>query len=233
MKRWNFWIALVLALLACFSSGIKLWLAYDLWAIACYAAIIIALPFVSLLHELGHIIFGAMVKIKAVPKFSLFGSSSVRLIPKTAQNLRPKLIFTAMGGLVFNFIIIVIAFSPIYYDVMPAWLTVFLPSSVYLFMLNSVNAENTDGQILSNLFSNSDNAKVMLAVLCVQAQVLKGKPIEEVDEKLLFDLPVIQEDDPAFISLMQLRCEYFAAKGDAEQAEKYRQRLQSLKEEYM
>ena len=69
----------------------------------------------------------------------------------------------------------------------------------------------------------------MLAVLTVQAQVLKGKPIEEADEKLLFDLPVIREDDPAFISLTELRYEYFSAKGDAEQAEKYKSRLESLK----
>lgn len=228
MKSSNFIIALIVALLACFSSGIILWLEYDLWAIACYAAIFLALPFASLLHELGHILFGAICKIKAVPKFSLFGSSSVQLIPKTDKNLRPKLIFTAMGGLAVNFIIIVISSLPIYFKVLPAWVTVFLPSSVYLFMLN-LYGENTDGRVLSNLIGKSNEAKVMLAVLTVQAQVLKGKPVEEADEKLLFDLPVIREDDPAFISLTELRYEYFSAKGDAEQAEKYKSRLESLK----
>ena len=232
MKRSNFIIAIIVALLACFSSGIVLWLEYDLWALACYAAIILALPFASLMHELGHMLCGAMVKIRAVPKFSLLGSSSVQLIPKTDKNLRPKLIFTAMGGLAVNFIIIVISFLPIYFKVLPAWVTVFLPSSVYLFMLN-LYGENTDGRVLSNLLGNSNEAKVMLAVLTVQAQVLKGKPIAEADEKLLFDLPVIREDDPSFISLTELRYEYFSAKGNEEEAQKYKQRYEELKKQYL
>lgn len=233
MKSFNFIIALVTALLACVSAGIKLWLAYDLWAIACYAAIILALPVASLMHELGHMLCGAAVKIKAVPAFSLFGSSSVKLIPKTDKNLRPKLFFTAAGGPAVNFIITVVCLLPIFFDVLPAWVTVFLPSSVYLFMLNIVNAENTDGRILSELIRNTDEAKVMLAVLTVQAQVLNGKPINEVDEALLFDLPVIMEDDPAFISLTELRYEYFSAKGEEEKAKQYKQRFEELEKEYL
>lgn len=229
MKSYNFIVAIILALLGAFSCGIKLWIEYDLWAIACYAAIILALPFSSFMHELGHIIVGAIFKIKAVPKFSLFGSSSVKLIPKTDKHLRPKLYFTAAGGLAVNLIFIIIGFIPIYYGVLPAWLCVFCPSSIYLFTLNSISVDKTDGLICANLLSNNDNAKVMIAVLTVQAQVLKGKPIEEVDEKLLMDLPVIREDDPAFISLTELRYEYFKAKGDEEQAEKYKQRLEELK----
>ncbi len=73
----------------------------------------------------------------------------------------------------------------------------------------------------------------MLAVLTVQAQVLNGKPIKEVDESLLFSVPQIQEDDPAFISLTELRYEYFKAKGEEEQAEKFKTRFEELKKEYM
>ncbi|HBN12744.1 MAG TPA: hypothetical protein DD415_03920, partial [Clostridiales bacterium] len=131
-----------------------------------------------------------------------------------------------------NFIIIVISFLPIYFKVLPAWVTVFLPSSVYLFMLN-LYGENTDGRVLSNLIGNSNEAKVMIAVLTVQAQILKGKPIAEADEKLLFDLPVIREDDPAFISLTELRYEYFSAKGNEEEAQKYKQRYEELKKQYI
>ena len=104
-----------------------------------------------------------------------------------------------------------------------------LPSSVYLFFLN-LYGSSSDAAVCENLLSNTDEAKVMLAVLTVQAQVLNGKPIEEVDEKLLFDVPVIQEDDPSFISLTELRYEYFKAKGETEQAEKYKSRLEDLKQ---
>ena len=171
MKRWSFIWALSLALLACFSCGIKLWFAYDLWAIACYAAIFLALPFASLLHELGHMLFGAIFKIKTVPKFSLFGSSCVRLIPKTDKRLRPKLFFTAAGGLAVNLIIIVISSMPIYYGVLPTWVSVLLPSSVYLFILNYIESKDTDGFVWTNLLCKKDEEKVVVAVLTVQAQV--------------------------------------------------------------
>lgn len=66
---------------------------------------IVALPFSSLMHELAHMLFGAICKIKAVPKFKLFGSSSCELIPKTDKNLKWRLIFTARGGLIINFLL--------------------------------------------------------------------------------------------------------------------------------
>ena len=61
MKRfiWSAAVALVWAV----PCAIRLWLAYDLYALACYAAIILALPFCSLMHELGHMLFAAFVKI--------------------------------------------------------------------------------------------------------------------------------------------------------------------------
>ncbi|MDE6585775.1 MAG: TMEM106 family protein [Clostridia bacterium] len=233
MKRWNFILALIVTLIACFACGIKLWLAYDLWAIACYAAIFLALPFASLLHELGHMLFGAIFKIKTVPKFSLFGSSCVRLIPKTDERLRPKLFFTAAGGLAVNLIIIFISSMPLYYSGLPTWLCVFLPSSVYLYILNDVPAKNTDGLVCNNLLYNNDEGKVMVAVLTVQAQVLNGKPIGEVDESLLFDLPQIEEDDQSFIALTELRYEYCKAKGEEERAQAYKDRFDELREAYL
>lgn len=232
MKSANFIIALLVAILAAFSCGIRLWLEYDLYALICYAAIFLALPFSSLMHELGHMFFGAICKIKTKPKFSLFGSSCVKLIPKTDKRLRPRLFFTAAGGLAVNLIIIIISSIPIYNNgVLPAWLCVFLPSSVYLFMLNVWSAEKTDGLVCSNLLNNTDEAKVMLAVLTVQAQVLSGKPIEEVDKSLLFDLPVIQDDNESFLALCSLRLEYCKAVGDTEGVNKYTQRIKSLSED--
>lgn len=229
MKRAYFIFVIFLAALSAVSCGIMLWIAYGLLAIPCYAAIILALPFASLMHELGHVLVGAICKIKAVPKFKLFGSSCVNLMPKTDNRLRVRLFFTAAGGLAVNLIIIILSSLPLYYSVFPVWLCVFLPSSVYLFMLN-LYGSSSDAAVCNNLLYNNDEAKVMIAVLTVQAQVLEGKPIGEVDEKLLFDLPVIQEDDPSFISLTELRYEYFKAKGDEQQAEKYKARLEELKE---
>ena len=217
--------------------AVMLWFEYGLWAIAAYAAMLIALPFSSIVHELGHMLFGAFVKIKAVPKFTVFGSSSCKIIPKTDENLRFRTCFTAVGGLVVNFIFCVIGFLPFFCAAVPYYLFVFLPASVYLFLMNFYPVEfangKTDGRVFIELVTNADAAKVMLAVLTVQAQVLNGKPIKEVDEKLLFDLPQIQEDDQAFISLAELRYEYFKAKGEVEKAELWKTRFEELKKEYL
>ena len=127
MKKAYFVLVIFVTLLAAFSGGIRLWLEYDLWAIACYAAMVLALPFASLMHELGHILVGAMCKIKAVPKFKLFGSSCVKLIPKTDKRLRVRLYFTAAAGLAVNLIIAILSSLPVYFSVFPAWLCVFYP----------------------------------------------------------------------------------------------------------
>ncbi len=229
-------IAIISALVAV-SEGLILWGQYRLWSLAADAAIILALPVSSFLHETGHILFGAMVKIKAVPKFTLFGSSCCKLIPKTDKNLRFRLCFTAVGGLVVNFLLMILCFLPNYCAVFPKWLGVFAPSSYYLFFINFFpiwyGAGKSDGLVCDDLLSDTDNAKVMVSVLTVQAQILQGKPIREVDENLLFNVPQIQEDDESFIALTELRYEYFKAKGDGENAEKYRLRFEELKQLYL
>jgi membrane-associated protease RseP (regulator of RpoE activity) len=228
------WIlAIGLTIICAVDCALMLWMRYGIIAIATYVAIILALPVCSLLHELGHMLFGAMVGIKAVPKFSLFGSSQCRIIPKTYKNLRQKLLFTTCGGLFINALFIVLGFVAIRVTVVPIWLSVFMPASVYLFFLNFLSAEfpsgKTDGMVIEELLVRSDWAKVTLAVLEVQARVIKGADISEIDESLLFDLPQIREDDMSFISLTELRLEYCKAKGDVLNAEKYQKRLDELK----
>ena len=231
-------VAIVLAVLcALFFAGILgycYWLKYGLTAIAIYVAMVLALPFSSLMHEFGHIVVGAMCKINAVPKLSLFGSSSCKIIPKTDKNLKWRVFFTAKGGVAFNALFFLLGLAALSIKDCPVWPTLFMPASIYLFILNDIPSEfaqgKNDGLICSEILNDTNEAKVMLAVLTVQAQVLNGKPIQEVEESLLMDLPVIREDDPAFISLTELRYEYFNAKGDGEQAEKCKARLEQLKE---
>ena len=198
---------------------------------------VLALPFSSLVHELGHMLFGAICKIKAVPQFKLFGSSSCKLIPKTDKNLRLRLYFTAMGGILINLLLFALGLLALWVDAVPDWLALFMPASVYLIFMNIMPVQfangKTDGLVCRNLLTDEDDVQVMLAVLTVQAQVLNGKPIGEVEESLLFGVPQIREDDESFIALTELRYEYFAAKGDTEQAEKYKQRFEQLKEEYL
>lgn len=214
--------------------GVACWLEYYTWAILIWCAMIISIPLASLLHEIGHILFGAICGIKAKPHFSLFGSSSCEIIPKRESNLKARIIITALGGIFVNLFIWVAFIMLIEFELLPLWCTFLLPANVYIALLNVIPAHlysgKTDGLVVNDLLHDNAEAKVMIAVLTVQAQILNGKRIEEVDEKLLFSLPVVREDDPAFISLTELRYEYFKAKGDIQNAEKYKTRLDGLKE---
>lgn len=236
------WVIFVLSLAVEIYCIYATFTEYDGWAwYAFIAAVAVSFQLSSILHELGHMLFGAIVKIKAVPKFTswrkFFDAMSCVIKPKTDKNLKPKILFTTCGGLFVNLIFIVLGVVALCVPAVPTYLCAFLAASLYLFTLNALplnlQSGKTDGLVIAELVKNEDTAKVMLAVLKVQAQVLGGKPIEEVDEKLLFDLPQIREDDINFISLTELRYEYFSAKGDSEQAAKYKARFEELKKEYL
>lgn len=191
------------------------------------------------LHELGHILFGAIsgVRAKPVKLFTFYEPCSCEIIPKVAHGVKKRLIVTTIGGLVINLIFVIFGLVALCVSAIPTYLAMVAPASFYLFVINILPMETgsgkTDGLVIAELVKEEDSAKVMLAVLTVQSQILNGKPIVDVDEKLLFDLPQIQEDDPAFISLIELRAEYFAAKGDAVEAQKYQSRFEQLKEDYL
>lgn len=236
MKKFTIILSVAVSLFFAGLLGYIYWLEYGLWAIAVWAAMIVALPFSSLMHELGHMLFGVFVKIRAVPKLSLFGASSCKIIPKTDQKLKYRIILAVCGGLIVNALLFVLGFSALYFTAVPVWISLLMPANVYLYILNAMPVQfdegKTDGLIRWELLTGSDSAKVMLAVLTVQAQVLNGTLIEEVDENLLFGVPQIQEDDPSFIALTELRYEYYKAKGEEETARKYKDRFEELKKEY-
>lgn len=220
-----------------------------IWAVIVGIIMVISCPLSSVLHELGHMLFGAIVKIKATPDSENFAAflkdtflnwwdaSSCKIIPKTQEGLRGRIIFTAIGGSAINLVFIILGIVALCVPSMPVGFCALLPASFHLLALNAMpfNFDNgkSDGEIVLELIKNGDEAKVMLSVLTVQAQVLGGKPIGSIDEKLLFDLPQIREDDISFISLCELRSEYLAAKGDTESAEKWRTRFENLKKEYL
>lgn len=215
------------------------------WTVLTGLIMVLSCPLSAIAHEFGHTLFGMAVKVKAVPDkgflmntfLAWWNSSSVKIIPKTDSGLRGRIIFTALGGLAVNLIFIILGIVALCVPSVPTGLCALLPASAHLLALNalplSYDSGKSDCGIIIELIKNSDGAKVMLAVLTVQAQVLKGKPIGEIDEKLLFDLPQIREDDTSFISLCELRAEYFTAKEDYENAEKWRTRFENLKEEYL
>lgn len=214
--------------------GYIYYLEYGLWVIAVCAAMVLAFPFSVVMHELGHVIIGACCKIKAVPKFGIFSSSLCKLIPKTHKNLKVRVYLTAVGGIFVNALFFILGMFALWFKACPVWLTLFMPANIYLFIMNDMPVMfpegKTDGLVAWEILNGSDEAKVMLAVLGVQARILNGEKIEDIDEASLFGLPQIREDDMSFIALTDLRYRYFKAKGMEEEAEIYKKRFESLKD---
>ncbi len=217
--------------------GFVCWYEYGLWSLAVCFSVIAAFPLSSLLHELGHMFFGLLCKIKTSPDFKIFGSSSCALMPRGDKSLKSRLCITAAGGLIVNLLFVVLGIIALCVPACPTFLCAFLPASAYLFVLNAFPAiysgGKTDGLVISGLLRGDDEARVTLAVMTVQAQIAEGKPIAEINESQLFDLPQISEGEQAFIALTQLRYEYCRAKGDGEKAEFYKRRFEELEKEYL
>lgn len=226
--------AIIFVLLACL-YGAACWFELGLLAIPVWVAMIVAIPLSSLLHELGHMLFGAVSGIKTKPHFNIFGASSCCIIPQKQDKLKIRAVVTVYGGVTVNLLAVIICVVLIA-TCAPVWLSFLIPANAYLCTLNYIPAHypsgKSDGLLIVEITNERDEGKVLLAVLTVQAQVLNGKPIEEVDEELLFNLPQIREDDQSFIALTELRYEYMKAKGREEEAQKYKHRFEQLKEDY-
>ena len=193
--------------------------------IATYAIItLLFFPLASIFHEIGHMLFGLFSKIKVISmRIRVLSSSSCKVVPKTDKGLKGRIIATTLGGIVVNLLFIALGIIALCVSAVPTELSLVLPASFYIFALNALplhlESGKTDGLVVYELIKQEDAAKVLLAVLTVQAQVLNGKPIAEVEESLLFGVPQIREDDPAFIALTELRYEYCNTKGEEEKAQ--------------
>lgn len=204
-------------------------------------AAVLSLPLCSFFHELGHVLFGAISKINAKISWksllTFFKPSDVQIIPRTDKDVKGRLVATAMGGIVINLLLLIFGLLAFEIPQIPTYLAIIAPASFYLFTINvspfETDSGKTDGLLISELLGGADSAVVTVAVLTVQARILGGQSIKDIDTALLFNLPQIREDDPAFISLCELRAEYFEALGDEEEAKKHRSRLEQLKEDYL
>lgn len=195
----------------------------------------------SPVHELGHFFFGLLsgmrAKLTARSFLPTFGANEVQIVPRRTDKIRSRLTVTALGGLAFNLIFVILGVCALFVPQLPIWLSGISVWHLSLFLDNAFPIEHrtgrSDGLVISELIKNTPEAQVMSAVLAAQAHVLSGKPIEALDRSLLFGLPQIREDDPAFISLCELRAMYLKAAGEEEEAKKEQARFEELKEQYL
>ncbi len=235
-----------------FYQALKADILRDSLAIAgCAVGFVLLLPVaIIVLHELGHLIFGLVAGLR-------FYSFSVRILqigrgwrvclknnpdfagktvmlPKNEKRVRVKLTAFALGGAVFN-LVYGCAFLLFYFFIpqSPVLLLFELLAPVSIFeglialYPAELSAGHTDGKIVIGLMKNTPYARVMQAVLAAQGQLLKGS-YSNISRDLLFDLPVIREDEPLFLSLTQLRWQYCYFHDEIDEAYSQIQRMRVL-----
>ena len=201
-------------------------------------------------HECGHLFFGLCARMKPVSvcvgrlriekkrvRF-VFSSAAgkTEFIPRGERNVRGRIMAVSLGGAAFNFLFGVL-FSVLFF-VLPAnpvllFFELFAPLHLYegiaALLPAQLNAGRTDGELFRQLKNNSPEAQVFVNVLTLQG-ILYSETFDKVDEKLLFNTPVVPEDDPAFLSLLHLRWQYLMWKGETERAANELFRLNGLSE---
>lgn len=209
------------------------------WNVAAYILLsALFFPLAAQLHELGHKLFGAAggMRVK-LGKFAVFSPSSCTVTPKSSKNIRRGFILAACGGIAVNFIFAAAGIICICFGGGAALASFIAPSSLYLFIINAVptgsGTNATDMRMIIDTAENTPEWQVLERVLTIQGMLSEGMTIEQVDEELFFSVPQIMESEPSFIMLVSLRADYYAAKGEEENAKKWGDRLESLKNEYL
>ena len=215
------------------------------------AALCALLRLDSLVHESGHLVFGVLAGLH-LRRVSFgrvsFGEGGVRLGSRSAagetqfslkkpQNAHASLIAATVGGPVLGILFGVVML--VLYYVLPTHpaLTFFTLFSLWCFaeaVMELLPAElpagKTDGLMLKELVQKTGETEV--AVRVMQAQLLaKDGDYTDIPRELLYDVPVIREDSPAFMQLLRLRAAYCAAAGDADGAAEAQSRLRSIEED--
>lgn len=205
----------------------------------------------TILHEVGHLLFGLCAGLRFVSvqigflhitrrgvsfAFNNGFAGQTQMVPKSQKNVKKRLAFFAVGGTIFN-LVYGITFLILFY-VLPvapviSGLALLAPFHILwglseLFPIE-LPAGRTDGMILLDMIKNTPYAQVFASVLTAQG-ILFRNSFSEISEDLLFKTPVIREDNPAFISLSLLRWQYYYSKNDEEGVKKVGERLVNLME---
>lgn len=211
----------------------------------------------TLFHELGHLIFGKInnfaflsftvwfFRISKIGKKLRFDfvkmneeAGSTEFIPIGTKNLEKRLKSMTFGGLLFSFITMLFSLPVFFITSTPLWLycflAMFLPIGAFVLFGNALPMVNdgayNDGGVIYGINKQTDSIKVLINILKVHAELYKGKTPAEIDETLYFDLPQLPEDDINFITLLNLRYNYYLDKQDYENAKKIISRLTTLTE---
>lgn len=209
----------------------------------------------TLCHELAHVIaaknnsfafismtvwFFKWAKVKNKIKFSFVMLSdsvgNTETVPTRTDNLKKRFLRVTSAGVKANFVLMLLGVVPFFIPDIDfrvlCILAMFLPIGAYCFFGNALPVGSAgiknDGAMCYSLKKNDDDAKTVLRMLEIHAELYNGKTFGEIDESKYFDLPQLAEDDVNFTFLLNLRYNYYLDKNDTDNAKKVSERLLSL-----
>lgn len=204
-----------------------------LWAFGFAVGLLCLLPVNTLVHELGHLTFGTLVGMR----FSSIRFSRIRIVrigkrlsgnlmrmsevagscemyPRSDRHVRGKMIAFTLGGTVFSVLYSVatlvcfflLPMSPVNY-----FFALFAPLSILealaaLYPIETATGK-TDGAVMCGIIKKDPSAIVALNVLTAQG-ILSSGSFRDIKRGLLYDVPVVREDDTGFLALLTLRFGY-------------------------
>ncbi len=213
----------------------------------------------TIAHELGHLIFGKIngfkfssmviwffkwqkLGNKTAFSFVMFGDEAgyTEMIPTKEEGVENGFFAMTLGGLIASVIVTILGVPVLFITTLPRWLFMFwimlIPIGIYFIfgtlLPSSTDGILNDGAVLYHLKKQTDNSKVMINLLKIQANLYCGKTPSEIDENLYFVVPQLAEDNPNFALLLNARYAYYLDKKDYEGAKQTIKRLLSL-EEYL
>lgn len=223
------------------------------WAFGFFVGFVFLLPVSTLAHELGHLLFGKLAGLQfASMRVSFFrlqkigkhfslrfvrlrdAAGSFEMYPKSEKGIRGKMIFCSLGGPLFSLIyggaslacFCILPMHPVLY-----FFALFSPLALLEAVLSlypiETDSGKTDGEVVLSLLKKTPSAMVALRVLGAQGILTKGL-YSDLSEEFLFDVPVVREDDIAFLALTQLRFQYLFYVGREEEALRQLFRLEEL-----
>ena len=224
-----------------------------LWAFGAAVAALVLIPLNTLTHEIGHLTAGALVGMrfssvrfsrlrivkvgkKVYVRFLRFKevAGSCEMYPGSERGVRGKMIFYSLGGAIFNLAyagaliatVFIFPMHPILYFFQLFAPLNLLEAAACLYPVQTATGK-TDGETVRGLTVKDPSSVVALHVLTPQGTLCKGT-FADIDESFLFQLPVVREDDPAFLALTHLRWQYLFAAGREQEAFEQLLRLEEL-----
>ncbi len=215
-------------------------------------AVCVFFPIGVLVHELGHLLFGFLSGMKffsvCVNWIGVYrtgkpirfvwkrNSGATQMYPKSGNVARDGILIYTLGGILLNFIyaaaFLVLFFAGLRSPVL-LFFEVLAPFSLAEGLIALYPAElptgKTDGAFALSILKKTPEADIALRVFRAQG-ILNRHCFSEIPRSLLFDAPVVREDDNAFLALEQLRYQYMIWQGDTDGAIRELKRLTDLNE---